>query len=45
MRQKMSQAWWVRFRESSLPSEMEAALAKQKQVANQADLEAYKAIL
>ena len=29
----------------SLPSEMEAALAKQKQVANQADLEAYKAIL
>ena len=26
-------------------SEMEAALAKQKQVANQADLEAYKAIL
>ena len=29
----------------SLPSEMEAALAKQKQAANQADLEAYKAIL
>ena len=29
----------------SLPSEMEAALAKQKQAANQADLETYKAIL